>query len=166
MAYFITHEVGSLAKPNWRVKAGKGVPFTPQDITDAITWGKKLGLYHEPLLEILKKKVITPKEKEEVMLWASKYALRLIEHAGVDVVYDGEQNRTEMYQHAVENSEGFVARGLVRSFDNKYYQKAACISKPRLKRPWHVDEFLNLQKLTKRKIKIHITGAYTIAAWS
>jgi 5-methyltetrahydropteroyltriglutamate--homocysteine methyltransferase len=166
MAYFITHEVGSLAKPNWRVKAGRGVAFTPQDVTDAITWGKKLGLYHEPLLEILKKKTITPKEKAEVMLWASKYALRLIEHAGVDVVYDGEQNRSEMYQHAVDNSEGFVQRGLVRSFDNKYYQKNACVSKPRLKHPWHVEEFLNLQKLTKRKIKIPITGAYTIAAWS
>jgi len=166
MSYFITHEVGSLAKPNWRVKAGRGVPFTPQDIEDAITWGKKLGLYHEPLLEILKKKIITTKEKAEVMLWASKYALRLIEHAGVDIVYDGEQNRSEMYQHAVDNSEGFVPRGLVRSFDNKYYQKAACVSKPKLKKPWHVDEFLNLQKLTKRKIKIPITGAYTIAAWS
>jgi 5-methyltetrahydropteroyltriglutamate--homocysteine methyltransferase len=166
MSYFITHEVGSLAKPNWRVKAGRGLPFNAQDIADAVAWGEKLGLYHAPLLEILKKKTITAKEKSEVMQWASKYALRLIEHAGVDIVYDGEQNRSEMYQHAVENSEGFVFRGLVRSFDNKYYQKAACVSKPRLKNPWHVEEFLNLQKLTKRKIKIPITGAYTIAAWS
>ena len=166
MAYLITHEVGSLAKPDWRVKAGRNLPFTQKDIDDAVAWGTRLGLYHDPLLNILKKKTITEKEKAEVMLWASKYALRLIEHAGVDVVYDGEQNRTEMYQHAVDLSEGFVARGLVRSFDNKYYQKAACVSKPKLKKPWHVEEFLNLQKLTKRKIKIPITGAYTIAAWS
>ncbi|HSA83890.1 MAG TPA: hypothetical protein VLF20_03310 [Patescibacteria group bacterium] len=166
MAYFITHEVGSLAKPNWRVKAGRGVPFTEQDVKDAIAWGQRLGLDHQPLLEILKKKKLTPKDKEEVMTWASKYALRLIEHAGVDIVYDGEQNRSEMYQHAVANSEGFVFRGLVRSFDNKYYQKAACISEPKVKKPWHVEEFLQLQKLTNRKIKIPITGAYTIAAWS
>jgi 5-methyltetrahydropteroyltriglutamate--homocysteine methyltransferase len=166
MAYLLTHEIGSLAKPEWRVKVGRGKPFTQKDIDDAIYWGKRLGLYHEPLLELLGKKSLSPKDKEEVKLWASRYALRLIEHAGVDVVYDGEQNRSEMYQHAVNLSDGFVFRGLVRSFDNKYYQKAACVSKPKLKKPWHVDEFLNLQKLTNRKIKIPITGAYTIAAWS
>jgi 5-methyltetrahydropteroyltriglutamate--homocysteine methyltransferase len=166
MAYFLTHEVGSLAKPEWRVKVGRGVPFTQKDIDDAIFWGKKLEIHHEPLLALLKKKTLTAKDKEEIMLWSSRYALRLIEHAGVDVVYDGEQNRSEMYQHAVNLSEGFVFRGLVRSFDNKYYQKAACVSKPKLKKPWHVEEFINLQKLTKRKIKIPITGAYTIAAWS
>ena len=166
MAYFITHEVGSLAKPEWRVKLGRGVPFNQKDIDDAIAWGQKLHIYHDPLLELLKKKTLTAKDKEEIMLWSSRYALRLIEQAGVDVVYDGEQNRSEMYQHAVANSEGFVFRGLVRSFDNKYYQKAACIAKPKVKKPWHVDEFLNLQKLTNRKIKIPITGAYTIAAWS
>ncbi|HEX8931845.1 MAG TPA: hypothetical protein VF810_01690, partial [Patescibacteria group bacterium] len=166
MAYLLTHEVGSLAKPEWRVKVGRGLPFTQKDIEDAIAWGTRLELYHDPLLELLKKKTLTPKEKEEVMLWSSRYALRLIEHAGVDVVYDGEQNRSEMYQHAVDLSEGFVRRGLVRSFDNKYYEKAACVSKPKIKKPWHVEELLNLQKLTNRKIKIPITGAYTIAAWS
>jgi 5-methyltetrahydropteroyltriglutamate--homocysteine methyltransferase len=166
MAYLLTHEIGSLAKPEWRVKVGQGKLFTQKDSDDAIYWGKRLDLYHEPLLELLRKKTLTQKEKEEVKLWASRYALRLIEHAGVDVVYDGEQNRSEMYQHAVNLSDGFVFRGLVRSFDNKYYQKAACVSKPKLKKPWHVDEFLNLQKLTNRKIKIPITGAYTIAAWS
>ena len=166
MAYLLTHEIGSLAKPEWRVKLGRGQAFTQKDIDEAIYWGKKLELYHDPLLALLKKKNLTVKEKEEVKLWASRYALRLIESAGVDVVYDGEQNRSEMYQHAVNLSDGFVFRGLVRSFDNKYYKKAACVSKPKLKKPWHVDEFLNLQKLTKRKIKIPITGAYTIAAWS
>ena len=94
MAYFLTHEIGSLAKPEWRVKVGRGTPFTQKDIDDAIYWGTKLGLYHEPLLALLKKKTLTEKDKEEVMLWASRYALRLIEHAGVDVVYDGEQNRS------------------------------------------------------------------------
>jgi len=166
MAYFLTHEIGSLAKPEWRVKVGRGLPFTQKDIDDAIFWGKKLGLYHEPLLELLKKKALTEAEKKEVINWSSRYALRLIEHAGIDLVYDGEQHRSEMYQHAVANSEGFVFRGLVRSFDNKYYQKAACVAKPKVKKPWHVDEYLNLKKLTNRKIKIPITGAYTIAAWS
>ncbi len=166
MAYLITHEIGSLAKPEWRVKVGRNVPFTQKDIDDAALWGKRLGIYHEPLLELLRKKTLSQQEKEEVKKWSSIYGLRLIEHAGVDVVYDGEQQRSEMYQHAVDNSEGFVIRGLTRSFDNKYYQKGACVGKPKVKKPWHVEELLTLQKLTKRKIKIPITGAYTIAAWS
>lgn len=166
MAYLITHEIGSLAKPEWRVKAGRGVPFTSKDVEDAIAWGKRLDLYHDPLLDLLKKKTLTPAEKKEVIQWSSRYGLRLIEHAGVDVVYDGEQQRSEMYQHAVNLSEGFVFRGLTRSFDNKYYQKAACVNKPKVKKPWHEDEFTLLKKLTSRKIKVPITGAYTIAAWS
>jgi 5-methyltetrahydropteroyltriglutamate--homocysteine methyltransferase len=166
MAYLITHEIGSLAKPEWRVKAGRGIPFTQKDIESAAEWGARLGLYHDPLLAILKKKNPTEEERAEVIRWSSRYGLGLIEHAGVDVVYDGEQQRSEMYQHAVNLSEGFVFRGLVRSFDNKYYKKAACVGRPEVKKPWHVDEFLLLKKLTNRKIKIPITGAYTIAAWS
>ena len=163
---FITHEIGSLAKPEWRVKVGRNQPITKKEIDEAILWGKRLSLEYQPLVDLLKKSALLTGDKEEIKKWASIYALRLIEQAGIDVVYDGEQNRSEMYQYAVNLSEGFVFRGLVRSFDNKYYQKAACVSKPKIKKPWHTDEFLLLKQLTDHKIKIPITGAYTIAAWS
>ncbi len=164
--HFITHEIGSLAKPEWRVKAGKSTPIEKADIDDAIVWGEKIGVPHTELSTILKKITLTPKERDQVKHWASVYAVKMLEKAGIDVVYDGEQQRSEMYQHAVNKSSGFVFRGLVRSFDNKYYEKAACVGKPTIKKPWHTDELAYLQKMTDKQIKIPITGAYTIAAWS
>lgn len=166
MIHFITHEIGSLSKPEWRVKGVLGRPVNNHDIDDAISWGKRLGITHKPLLQILRGRVLSPDDKKEIRRWACLYAVRLQEAAGLDVVYNGEQDRSEMYQYPVTLSDGFVFRGLVRAFDNKYYQKAACCGKPKLKKPWHNDEFLSLQKMTKRIIKIPITGAYTLAAWS
>src|SRR5664279_3013013 len=166
MKHIITQKIGSLAKPEWRVKVIANKPITQKEIDEAISWGKRLKIDYDPLIKLLKKKTFSAADKEEVKKWASIYALRMIESAGVDVVYDGEQHRSEMYQYAVNLSDGFVFRGLVRSWDNKYYQKAACIGKPKIKKPWHVEELKLFQKLTDRKIKIPITGAYTIAAWS
>ena len=164
--HLLTHEIGSLAKPSWRVKVGTNKPFDRKDIDEAISWGKLLGVNYEPLIKLLKKKSLTSSEKAEIKRYSSIYAVGMLEKAGIDVVYDGEQQRSEMYQYAVNLSEGFVFRGLVRSFDNTYYQKAACIGVPRIKKSWHVEEFDLLEKITDREIKIPITGAYTIAAWS
>ena len=50
--------------------------------------------------------------------WGSRYGLRLLESAGLDVVYDGEQQRSEMYAWAVAHAKGFEWRGSVRAFDN------------------------------------------------
>jgi len=46
------------------------------------------------------------------------------------VVYDGEQRRSEVDDHAVIHAKGFETRGTVRSWDNKYYTKAAVTEKP------------------------------------
>lgn len=164
--YFITHEIGSLAKPEWRVKSVLGKPIGQSEIDEAVLWAKTLSIKNDELLSLLKKKNPSQKDKNDIKKWASIYAVGLLEKAGVDIVYDGEQQRSEMYQYAVNRSSGFVFRGLVRSFDNKYYQKAACVGKPRIKKPWHTDELKLLQRITNKRIKIPITGAYTIAAWS
>lgn len=166
MIRFTTHEIGSLAKPEWRVKAALGNPMTKKDIDDAISWGKRIDVDPKPLVDLLKKKSLASSDRNKIKHWASIYAVKMLEKAGLDIVYDGEQQRSEMYQYAVNRSSGFVFRGLVRSFDNKYYQKAACIGKPKIKKPWHVEELAYLKKMTNKVIKIPITGAYTIAAWS
>lgn len=166
MTQLITHEVGSLAKIEWFRKIIKNIPLEQKDIDWVKVWGKRLSLRHNELLKLLSQKKFTTQDKKEVQRWASIFGLGLLEKAGIDVVYDGEQQRSEMYQYAVNKSEGFVFRGWVRSFDNRYYQKAACVAEPKIKEPWHVDEYNLLTKLTNRRIKIPITGAYTIAAWS
>jgi 5-methyltetrahydropteroyltriglutamate--homocysteine methyltransferase len=155
-----------LAKPSWRVKVGLNKKITPSDIEEAISWGKRLSIDYEPLIKLLKKKNLNSGDKAEIKKYASIYAVKMLERAGIDVVYDGEQQRSEMYQYAVNLSQGFVFRGLVRSFDNKYYQKAACVGVPYIKKPWHTQELELLKKITDKEIKIPITGAYTIAAWS
>lgn len=166
MIHLTTHEIGSLAKPEWRVKAALGKPIGKREQDEAIFWGKRLDIHYQPLLEILSKETLSVTDKEKIKEWACIYAIRMLEQTGLDIIYDGEQQRSEMYHYAVNRSNGFVFRGLVRSFDNKYYQKAACVAVPKLKKPWHLEELDLLKKTTQRKIKIPITGAYTIAAWS
>ena len=160
----LTHEIGSLAKPPWLVKASAGSPLEEEDVEHARQWGERLQVSgHEQLVELLR----SPKpDAEELGRWSSRYALRLLESAGLDVVYDGEQQRTEMYAWAVAHADGFEPRGTVRSFDNKYYSKSAVTGPISLREPYHNDEFRFLKSAAEAELKIPITGAYTLAVWS
>jgi len=84
----------------------------------------------------------------------------------IDVVYDGEQQRTEMYDWAVSHTNGFERRGSVRAFDNKYYTKEAVVGPISLRSPFHNAEFSYLVSVAEAELKIPVTGAYTIADWS
>jgi 5-methyltetrahydropteroyltriglutamate--homocysteine methyltransferase len=160
----LTHEIGSLAKPPWLVKTSAGRPLDDSDVDHARRWGEKIGVEgHEELVEGLRQ---GRADTAELGHWASRYALRLLESAGLEVVYDGEQQRTEMYAWAVDHSDGFEPRGTVRSFDNKYYSKAAVVETPSLREPYHNDEFQFLQSVANHDLKIPVTGAYTLAVWS
>src|SRR5437899_255775 len=123
----LTHEMGSLDKPGWRVKAYAGKPLDEQDLADARRWGERVGVarYGE-LIELLQQApLVSQEDRDEVRRWSSRYGLRLEESAGLDVIYDGEQQRSEMYAWAIAYAEGFEWCGSVRAFDNKYYSKAA-----------------------------------------
>jgi 5-methyltetrahydropteroyltriglutamate--homocysteine methyltransferase len=163
---FLTHEIGSLSKPEWRVRSALQKPIRNQDINQAVDWGERLYLNYQPLIQLLKKKTKGKQTRQQIVRWASRYAIRLEEKAGLDVVYDGEQHRSEMYQYPIMRSRGFKFSGNIRSFDNKYYRKAICTSQPGLKQPYHVNEFKFVQATATRQVKIPITGAYTLGAWS
>jgi 5-methyltetrahydropteroyltriglutamate--homocysteine methyltransferase len=81
-------------------------------------------------------------------------------------VYDGEQHRSEMYRYPVTHSEGFEFRGYCRSFDNKYWNKAAVVDRPSINEPFHADEFSTIDDHARRPAKVPITGAYTLVDWS
>ena len=169
MKPLVTHEIGSLAKPNWRVKLLTGRPLTDTDIEDAKYWATQLGLKFEgdELLSILhKRKGISDQDKQRVIHISSLFATKLLERAGLDLVFDGEQHRIEMYEHVIRNVEGFKFYGHVRSFDNKYYRRAACVYRPSLKRYYHLDEFNTVKGFTSKPIKVPVTGAYTVVDWS
>jgi 5-methyltetrahydropteroyltriglutamate--homocysteine methyltransferase len=167
MRPLLTHELGSLAKPNWRVKAYAGAPLGADDVEDARSWGERLSVPdHDALLELLRRPALEKDDRDEVKRWSSRYGVRLLETAGLDVVYDGEQQRSEMYAWAVAHADGFEWRGSVRAFDNKYYSKAAVTGPISLRVPYHNDEFTLLSSVAKAQLKVPITGAYTIADWS
>jgi 5-methyltetrahydropteroyltriglutamate--homocysteine methyltransferase len=165
---FVTREIGSLAKPGWRVKAISGRPVEERDIEEAQKWGERLGVERVgDLTEILRKgEGFTDGERQKIQDYAALYGIRLLEHAGLDVVYDGEQRRSEMYDHVIRHARGFETRGTVRSFDNKYYTKAAVVEKPLVERPYDLEEFEFVRSHTDRTVKVPFTGAYTIVDWS
>ncbi len=158
----ITQEIGSLAKPNWRVKFIRGESLLESDLGELRYWDEVLGLKFD--LSLLKKRGEGSIRK--AVEHSALQAIRLLEKAGLDVVFDGEQFRTEMYEYPLKHVKGFEFVGLVRSFDNKYYRKAACVNVPELREPYHLEEFLFVKRHTRRKIKIPITGPYTLAEWS
>jgi 5-methyltetrahydropteroyltriglutamate--homocysteine methyltransferase len=164
----LTHEVGSLDKLGWRAKSVAGKKLEEKDLEEVRSWGRRIGVEgYEQLIELLQQSPLTTREqKDEVKRWSSRYGLRMQESAGLDVVYDGEQQRTEMYQWAVAHSEGFQWRGSVRAFDNKYYSKAAVVAPISLKEPYHNEEFAFLKDVARAELKVPITGAYTIGDWS
>jgi 5-methyltetrahydropteroyltriglutamate--homocysteine methyltransferase len=163
--HLLTHEIGSLAKPPWLVKVSAGRPLDDSDVEHAQSWGSRLAVPgHEALVELLRHE--NGRHTEEIAAWSSRYAVRLLESAGLDVVFDGEQQRSEMYAWAVAHANGFEPRGTVRSFDNKYYSKSAVTGPVSLREPYHNAEFSFLQSVAEARLKIPVTGAYTLAIWS
>src|SRR5919197_1429233 len=155
---FETREIGSLAKPPWRVKAFAGRPIEDGDVAEAERWAQKLGLDGtEELVETLRRNEIGKDDLRLIDDWSARYGLALLERAGLDVVYDGEQRRTEMYDHVIRHARGFEQRGTIRSFDNKYYSKAAVVEEPSIDRPYDVDEYRFLAARTDRRRQEPVT---------
>jgi len=164
---FTTREIGSLAKPPWRVKSFAGRPVEAHDVAEAERWGRRLDVDgYADLLELLNRGQFGDAEMAEIDDWAARYALALLERTGLDVVYDGEQRRTEMYDHVARHARGLEPRGIVRSFDNKYYAKAAVVEPPSVDGAQDVDEYRFVAGHTDRRVKVPLTGAYTMVDWS
>ncbi|MEM4173369.1 MAG: hypothetical protein QXV14_02115 [Candidatus Caldarchaeum sp.] len=158
MKPFETMEVGSLNK----------APFISRDVDRAVSeaekWGGRLEVENYPkLVEKIRRNEITA---EELADWACLYGLRFFEKAGLDVVYDGEQRRMEMYEYPLQFVQGFEFRGVVRVWDNEYYKKAAVVESPRLLKPYHLDELRFNKRNARKSLKVPVTAAYTLADWS
>ena len=95
MKPLLTHEVGSLDKPSWPVKAYAGQPLSEDDVESARHWGERLSVPEYPaLIDLLRAGPLGREQKQALRRWSSLYAVRLLETAGLDAVYDGEQQRT------------------------------------------------------------------------
>ena len=71
-----------------------------------------------------------------------------------------------MYDHVSKHAKGFEPRGTVRSFNNKYYEKAAVVDQPSIDAPYDVDEYSFIAERTDKRVKIPFTGPYTMVDWS
>lgn len=177
---FPTQEIGSMPKFSWRTKPFMKIRLGREDIESAVKWGKKIGLDNREmneLLQILKKDSgFTEGEKKRIVEFSLLYALRMQETAGregsekeergLDLVWSGEQARTEMYQTPVSHIDGFEFIGRVRSFDNKYWRIASVVRPLKYAHNYHIEEFLFTKKHAKRRLKIPVTDPITIMAWS
>lgn len=163
---FPVQEIGSLPKAPWLIAYLRGKEVDAKDLEHLGRWSKIIGFEKESDATSILTQPKTPEGEERVRHLASLFGIRYLESAGLDYVYDGEANRIEMYEHPVRNSEGFEFYGHVRSFDDRYYRKAACVRKVGFRKAYHLDEFLYVKEHAKRKTKVPVTGPYTVAEWS
>ena len=173
---FPTQEIGSLPKFGWRTKPFRSSVIDESDIAAARSWGERLRVpKYESLVKLLEKRTaFTGAERRRIVDFSILYAMAMQERAGEEVgvspglqlIWSGEQARTEMYETPVSNIEGFEFIGKVRSFDNKYWRIASIRKKPSFRSNYHLDEYLFVKDHTQRTIKVPVTDAITIMAWS
>ncbi len=163
---FPVQEIGSLPKAPWLISYLRGKKQEGSELNHLSRWSKISGFESEPDVKSILSTTKTEQTEEQIRKLASLLGIRFLESAGLDYVYDGEANRIEMYEHPVRNSKGFEFYGHVRSFDNRYYRKAACVDKVGFLKPYHLNEFVFVKQQAKRQVKVPITGPYTIAEWS
>lgn len=165
---FPAQEIGSLMKPRWQLLGQRGAPLDPAARAEFERWDRALG-FSEDAAEAARALLGgAPRgaSAEGVRDLGALFALRLFEKAGLSRVYDGEARRIEMYEYPIRQMKGFQFVGHVRSFDNKYYLKAANTGEVRLNAPYHIEEFDFVRRHAKAEPKLPVTGAYTLADWS
>src|SRR3989338_1776466 len=167
---FACQEVGSIQRPIWRqqleAKANK------EGVKSAMDWGEKFNVEERGELRQLVEKDGSKRsagEKQRIVDIASIYVIRMLEHAGLDRVFNGEQPRTEMYDMLAKQIPGIKTAGFVNSFDANYFRKGIIdgeISVNQEGIDWFVDEFRFVQKHTQHAVKPCFTGPYTMVDWS
>jgi 5-methyltetrahydropteroyltriglutamate--homocysteine methyltransferase len=165
---FPAQEIGSLAKPRWQLLGQRGEPLDPGAREEFERWNERLGFAapDDPSARAL----LDGRSRElgagPVRDLGALFGLRYFETAGLTRVYDGEARRIEMYEYPIRQMRGFEFLGHVRSFDNKYYRKAASTGEVRLEHPYHLEEFEFVRDHAHGIPKLPVTGAYTLADWS
>lgn len=98
---------------------------------------------------------------------AAGETLKMFTDAGLmNLGVGGEMYRWEMYEHLARHVGNLVFHGKVRSFDNRYYNKGSVIGEISRKSSAHMEELEFVLQSTRKKIKVPITGPYTMTDWS
>ncbi|QLC34548.1 methionine synthase [Halarchaeum sp. CBA1220] len=103
---------------------------------------------------------------EEATDDASRLITHEHEHAGLDVVCDGEMRREEMVEFFAERIDGYEFNGPVKVWGHNYFDKPSVADEVAYDEPWLVDEYEFTAGVAERPVKVPITGPYTLASWS
>ncbi len=130
-----------------------------------ILYTQEIGSFKKP--DYLIKAYGNAKDLKNSQIKALKETLEYMESTGLDNIgVGGEMFRWEMYKHPVSHMGGLRFYGQVRSFDNRYYEKAAIFKKLESVDNPYIEEFNYAVQFSKKDLKIPITGPYTLMDWS
>jgi 5-methyltetrahydropteroyltriglutamate--homocysteine methyltransferase len=165
---FPAQEIGSLAKPRWQLLGQRGEALDPAAAKEFSSWNDRIHFADPASPKVRAWLAGRPNALDPAAVrdLGALFALRYFETAGLTRVYDGEARRIEMYEYPIRQMQGFQFLGHVRSFDNKYYRKAANTGEIRLERPYHLEEFDFVRQHAQGVPKLPVTGPYTLADWS
>ncbi len=165
---FPTQEIGSLQKPKWQLMGQRGSKLDAEAMAEFRKWNDRMpfALQSDPDVQRLLGAAPEKASPEAVQDLAAKFMITMLDHLGLDRVYDGEARRIEMYEYAARRINGLDLLGHVRSFDNKYYLKGAVTGEIGLDKPYHVEEFEFVRDNSFGTPHLPITGPYTMADWS
>ena len=173
---FPTYEVGSLPKLNSRVKAVRGQPATDEEINNVKTLARRFSVEYNEIVDILEtqrreQRKLTTEEISALTDFNALLCIKLQESVGLDIVYDGESRRVEMYQHVANRVDGFEKTPeMIRSRGPDSWRMAVCVSEPRLKDDsldgLVIEEFDFVLQHAVQTVKVPIDDPYMIAVMS
>ena len=93
-------------------------------------------------------------------------AVALQESLGLDLLVDGQLDRSDMVTHFADHLDGMEIGALVRCFGNRYYRRPKIVGPVGREAPIVVEAWKAAQALTERPVKAIVTGPYTLMDWS
>jgi 5-methyltetrahydropteroyltriglutamate--homocysteine methyltransferase len=109
---------------------------------------------------------IEERELREAERRATRAVLEQQRALGLDMLVDGQMDRSDMATFFAERLEGVEAGGLVRCYDNRYYRMPRVVDPIERVRALTVDHWKWAQQTAGRAVKAVLTGPYTLMDWS
>jgi 5-methyltetrahydropteroyltriglutamate--homocysteine methyltransferase len=174
MSGFLTHEVGSLQKPQAVLKASKNEKLSQEELKGFNDFCCLINLEPEEPSNLLQQagpeKIGDNDFHQKLKDLRVQLNIKYKESTGIDIIDAGEWLRPEMYQYFIENSavSGIKLLDYVRSFDRNFYRPGYYEGKLNYNdnESIHLYEFETALKYSTKPLKVCITAFNTIAEWT
>lgn len=104
---------------------------------------------------------LSRKEKISAEIW-----LKDQERLGLDILVNGEMERSDLVSFFAKKISGFDPGGTVRGYGNRYYKRPIIKQKLEWQEPITLDMWRFVQRMTHKPVKAVISGPYTLMDWS